>query len=162
MDKKILQQQIENQLSTRQIAELLEVTYGTVRYWLRKYGLSTQYRKSTGECCICGKLIKKKNVCGGCQTKIRRYRNKTEAVRIKGGKCEKCGWVGPIAGYDFHHYTGVKNFSIGNVANKSWASIKKEIEKCNLLCRNCHSIEHSNVHPKFLIAVEKYKGKGFC
>ena len=165
MDKKILKQLIEKHLSTRQIARSLGLAQTTIRYWLNKYNLKAKIkkysqRKSTGKCCVCGKNIKNKNVCCGCYTKIRRYRNKKEAVRIKGNKCKKCGWVGPLAGFCFHH-TKNKKFEISKIANKSWNIIVKELKKCKLLCLNCHSIEHSNVHIKFLNAVNKYQGKSF-
>lgn len=62
-----------------------------------------------------------------------------------GGKCQRCGWTGHQAGYDFHHINpSEKEFAIGRMANISWEKLKTEISKCELLCRNCHGIEHSN------------------
>lgn len=97
--------------------------------------------------------------CGSCNTKIRRYRAKATAIRHLGGKCSKCGWKGNQAALQFHHTKG-KDFTIGNVANKSWDSIKNEIKKCVLLCANCHSIEHSTkLGERFIKEAENYKGR---
>ena len=75
------------------------------------------------------------------------------------GKCVHCGWQGNQAALQFHHLTG-KDFTIGNVANKSWVSIKKEIQKCILLCANCHMIEHSSKNDReFIKEAMIYKGK---
>lgn len=167
MDKLLLKQKIKAGLTTRELANNFNVSQTTIRYWLKKYNLKTKHlarprKKSTGKCLVCQKNIKENNICAGCSTKIRRYRNKREAVRIKGGKCEICGWTGPIAGFDFHHKDpSKKDFEIGNVANKAWTSIKKEIKKCRLLCRNCHSILHSSTTKNFLKVVENYKGNSF-
>jgi predicted HNH restriction endonuclease len=59
----------------------------------------------------------------------------------------------------FHHCKGKKEFTIGEVANKAWNSIVKELDKCILLCANCHSIEHTSREDlKLLQEVENYKG----
>lgn len=97
-------------------------------------------------CRLCNKKFKDyqkrgRTRCGSCNTKIRRFRAKAAAIELLGGKCSSCGWHGNQAALQFHHLKG-KDFTIGNVANKSWDSIKKEISKCILLCANCHAIEH--------------------
>ena len=97
--------------------------------------------------------------CGSCNTKIRRFRAKAAAIKFLGGKCTKCGWQGNQAALQFHHLKG-KDFTIGNVANKSWDSIKTEMKKCVLLCANCHMIEHSTKDDElFLEEALKYKGR---
>ena len=97
--------------------------------------------------------------CGSCNTKIRRFRAKAAAIEFLGGKCTKCGWSGNQAALQFHHLKG-KDFTIGNVANKSWDSIKKEIKKCTLLCANCHMVEHSTKDGEiFRKEALNYKGR---
>jgi len=117
-------------------------------------------------CKLCGikfKDYQKRNRtrCGSCNTKIRRFRAKAAAIKYLGGKCKKCGWFGNQAALQFHHKNSkIKKFEIGSVANKSWDSIKKEIQKCILLCANCHSIEHSTKNNKnFLKEALNYKGR---
>ncbi len=104
---------------------------------------------------------KNRNRCGSCNTKIRRYRAKAAAIEYLGGKCIKCGWNGNQAALQFHHTDSKeKEFTIGNVANKSWDSIKKEMQKCILLCANCHMIHHSTKNDKiFLEEALNYKGR---
>ena len=99
--------------------------------------------------------------CGSCNTKIRRFRAKAAAIKYLGGKCMKCGWSGNQAAFQFHHSNkNEKNFTLGNVANKSWNIIKIELKKCILLCANCHSITHSTKDEKmFLKEAFKYKGR---
>jgi len=117
-------------------------------------------------CSLCGKEFKDyqnkmRTRCGSCNTKIRRYRTKLAAIQLLGGKCIKCGLSGDQAIFQFHHKNPQKkDFTVGNVANKSWESIKHELKKCTLLCANCHSIEHSDRNnKKFLEEVKRYKGK---
>lgn len=99
--------------------------------------------------------------CGPCNTKIRRFRAKSAAIKLLGGKCAKCGWSGNQAALQFHHKDAkVKEFIIGSVANKSWDSIKLEVRKCLLLCANCHAIEHSTKNDqRFLKEVANYRGR---
>lgn len=99
--------------------------------------------------------------CGSCNTKIRRFRAKAAAIKYLGGKCTKCEWSGDQAALQFHHKDpSKKDFIIGNVANKSWNSIKKEMQKCILLCANCHMIEHSTKNGDlFIKEALNYKGR---
>jgi len=48
--------------------------------------------------------------------------------------------------YDFHHLdplTKDKNFD--TIKSKSWEKVKEEIDKCQLLCSNCHRLAHKNL-----------------
>lgn len=166
MNKTLLKRHVLTGASIAKIAAEFECAKTTVRYWLRKYGFRTLrkprqvYLDSTKSCLVCKKLKTKKWLCAGCYTKVRRYRQKLKAVALLGGRCERCGWTGNIAGFEFHHReSDNKQVTIGNVANKSWAVIKKELKKCELLCSCCHRIEHSNNEaPAFRAAVLKYQG----
>lgn len=94
-------------------------------------------------------------------TKIRRYRMKTEAIRLKGGKCIKCEWTGNIAAFQFHHRDPTKkDFTISQSPKVSWEKYWNEIEKCDLLCANCHATIHAdNTNPTFLQDVMDYAGR---
>lgn len=104
---------------------------------------------------------KNRSRCGSCNTKIRRFRAKAAAVKHLGGKCTKCGWTSDQAAFQFHHTEpNKKDFIIGNVANKNWEKIKIELNKCILLCANCHSIKHSTKNNEiFLSEALNYKGR---
>ncbi len=119
-------------------------------------------------CKLCGKKFKdyqnkNRTRCGSCNTKIRRYRAKSAAVKYLGGKCMVCGWKGNQAALQFHHNNPKKkDFVIGNVANKNWELIKSELNKCVLLCANCHAIEHSTKDDKrFIKEADNYRGRKF-
>jgi hypothetical protein len=75
----------------------------------------------------------------------RRLKIKQMAVDYKGGKCEKCGYDKCIDALEFHHLNeSEKEFGIGEKGHtRSWEDIKKELDKCVLLCANCHREEHS-------------------
>lgn len=129
-------------------------------------GRDVQYaqpRPTYDSCVLCGRPngSSRRRRCGSCNTKIRRYRAKAAAIRYLGGKCQICDWSGHQAGFAFHHLHG-KEFSIGNGANRSWAALKKELDKCQLLCARCHNIEHSSREDNALIEeAEKYAGQLF-
>lgn len=58
--------------------------------------------------------------------------------------CERCGFNDPRA-LTFHHRDpSTKSFPIATYAWKvSWERLVAEIAKCDVLCANCHMIEHN-------------------
>lgn len=74
----------------------------------------------------------------------RRKKLKTQAVQYKGGKCEKCGYDKYQEVLEFHHLDPQKKeFSIGhNGSCLSWEKIKLELDKCIIVCANCHREIH--------------------
>ena len=79
--------------------------------------------------------------------KLKRKRLKEQAVIYKGGKCEHCGYSKCIGALEFHHKNPEeKDFAISKDGNtRSWEKVKNEIDKCLLLCSNCHKEEHFNI-----------------
>ena len=72
----------------------------------------------------------------------RRRQIKEQAVAYLGGKCTDCGLVDHAVVYDFHHLDPEqKDFSIGKNA-RVFTSIQAELDKCILLCSNCHRKRH--------------------
>lgn len=74
----------------------------------------------------------------------KRKENKERAVNYLGGECERCGLTSSYYSvYDFHHRDPKeKEADPGTLLHRSWEVIFKEINKCMLLCANCHRITH--------------------
>lgn len=88
------------------------------------------------------------NRCTACATEavVRcRINAKKKAVQYKGGKCELCGYDKCLAALDFHHKNPEeKEFGIATKGmTRSWEKLKKELDKCIMLCSNCHRELHS-------------------
>ena len=100
--------------------------------------------------------------CKVCQTEYRRERRakerdkhnndtlnrrraiKEKAVEYKGGKCTDCQQVFPLCVYDFHHLDpSEKETNPGNLFGRRWENVIAELDKCVLLCANCHRIRHA-------------------
>lgn len=68
-------------------------------------------------------------------------------LKLKNG-CKRCGYNKCSAALHFHHINkNEKDFEISWAANKgiSVEKIQKEIDKCIILCSNCHmEIEHGS------------------
>jgi hypothetical protein len=69
---------------------------------------------------------------------------KKRAVEYKGGVCQDCKETMPLCVYDFHHVDpNEKDFKIGgNLKKIDWRVVEQELDKCVLLCANCHRIRH--------------------
>ena len=90
----------------------------------------------------------------GYKNKEDRYKNqmqrwikrKAKAIEYKGGKCELCGFKGHQAVFDFHHIDpDNKSFNWTKTRLQTWKRVIEELDKCMLLCANCHRILHSNI-----------------
>lgn len=73
-----------------------------------------------------------------------RHKRKVKAVAYKGGKCQKCGYDSHYSALEFHHRNSKqKEFSLTcrELANRPWEACIPELDKCDLLCANCHREE---------------------
>jgi hypothetical protein len=79
---------------------------------------------------------------------VKYFRNKIKerAVEYKGGKCVVCGYNKCIRAFDFHHIDPKqKDFGISQNCNKAWVKVKIELDKCILVCSNCHREIHDGM-----------------
>lgn len=88
----------------------------------------------------------------------RRRKIKTLAIEYKGGKCQICGYKKYPGALDLHHINpNKKDFGIADKGyTRSWKIIKAELDKCILVCANCHrEIEAGITQLPEAIRVEK-------
>jgi hypothetical protein len=75
--------------------------------------------------------------------------NKRRALDYKGNKCSQCGYNKYSGALVFHHLDPKKKeFAIVKLKHKAWSVIKEELDKCVLLCANCHVQRHALYVPK--------------
>lgn len=90
----------------------------------------------------------RKTLCNSCVTTLRINNFKDSIYNSFNNKCQICGYSKCRQALCFHHLNPqTKNFEIAD----SWRytskeKIIKEIEKCILICSNCHAEIHTNTH----------------
>lgn len=71
------------------------------------------------------------------------------SIAYKGGKCQCCGYNRYVGALEFHHINSEeKDFGISAKGyTRSWERVKEELDKCILVCANCHREIHGNIIP---------------
>jgi len=83
--------------------------------------------------------------CFNAYVKVRWHKRKVEAIKYKGGVCIDCNQMPHPGCMQFHHLDpSEKEFSWNKGRLRAWEAVKRELDKCVLLCANCHAIRHSN------------------
>lgn len=80
---------------------------------------------------------------------IRKPSKKQILINTFGGKCQICGYDKCPSALVFHHRDPKqKKFNISRFKKKSVENYEflRELEKCVLLCANCHAEYHSGHH----------------
>lgn len=70
---------------------------------------------------------------------------RTETVRElkKSVGCQVCGESEPCC-LDYHHLSD-KSFGLAEARGKAWDKVLEEINKCVVLCKNCHAKVHAGI-----------------
>jgi transposase-like protein len=128
---------VDQELSASQIAQKYNKATETI-YWLNHHwDIKKQIKKDVGHHRKAARKYARK----------RRREFKIKAISHKGNKCQLCKihYDGSNAiVFDFHHVDGEKEASISYMfANNAWEKIVKELDKCQLLCSNCHRKYHN-------------------
>lgn len=163
IEKIKLKELVDRGLSTYKIAKEISCSPTNVRHYLKKYKLKTKSlsfwtkdRKCV--CTICGetdqsKFYKRKKrkgfytYCSNCLRKRQienNRKNKLLSIEYKGGKCIRCGYKKCPAALAFHHRNPEeKNLDWKRMRNYAdFEKLKVELDKCDLVCNNCHTEIH--------------------
>jgi transposase len=159
IEREVLEELVAEGLSIRRMADRLDLSYTTVRHWLRRYGLETRSAKRLQTADIdgrepllhCSEHGFVPHVRGGdgflrcrrCRSAAvvrRRARVREILIAEAGGRCAACGYDGHHAALQFHHVDpSTKAFTLRDGDTRSLARMREEASKCVLLCANCHA-----------------------
>lgn len=70
-------------------------------------------------------------------------RDRIQAVKLERG-CQDCGYNTHPAALDFDHVRGDKSAGLAHMWSSTWDKIAEEIEKCEVVCANCHRVRTAN------------------
>jgi hypothetical protein len=162
LDRESLEALIETGATMREMADALEVSPSRIQYWLKKLGLHTKngvgrrphvkgqkLPVTTGTCRRHGvtQYVLQGhggNRCKRCRAEAvarRRRRIKELLVKEAGGRCLRCGYDKCQAALHFHHVDpSTKSFGLaGRGITRAIDAVRREAEKCILVCSNCHA-----------------------
>ncbi len=93
-----------------------------------------------------GKENRKASYCKSCfniYCMDRWKQRKLESIEFKGGCCIKCGYNKCPHALEFHHRDpAVKEYTWNKMRYCNIKTLQKELNKCDLLCSNCHRELH--------------------
>ncbi|MFZ5392085.1 MAG: hypothetical protein ACOZAR_02715 [Patescibacteria group bacterium] len=77
----------------------------------------------------------------------RRKKLREMAIEYMGGQCQVCSYSKCLHALEFHHIdSNDKEFGLSSRGlTRSWLKIKIELDKCLLLCANCHRELHAGM-----------------
>jgi predicted transcriptional regulator len=171
MEKEILLSLIEKGFSQRQIAVENNCSQGSVKHWLKKYDLKTkgvQFNKKHNfidkkQCTLCNEIKNLEEfyprnnktkasyckICSNLYHSERVKKIKLKMIAFKGSNCEHCNLSideSHYAVFEFHHKNPeTKDPNFKKIKYQKWSVIEKELDKCVLLCANCHRVEHAKI-----------------
>lgn len=169
MDKFEIQTQLNTNKSLKTISEELNTSQTNLRYWIKKFELkrpSDSTEESNKLCLHCKKECSKMYCSTKCKSLFGYYKNKDkrdeqakimsktkresfklQALKYGGNCCKSCGYNKNYSALVFHHMDpSEKDFSFGGIkSNTLKEEHKKELDKCILLCHNCHMKVHNSI-----------------
>ena len=135
-------QVLSEEWNIKPAADKLGVGYSTLRKYIKEYGIDHNSRKKQDR----SALFNRTKWQSEKVTEFRRKRKLDSLEYLGGMKCNRCGYNKPIpAVYSFHHIdpsTKDPNFSKMKSNGTKWEDVKAELDKCIVLCHNCHAEVH--------------------
>lgn len=138
--------------TTKQIC--IKLGLRSIKYWVDKFNLipSTNLAPKQCLCKTCGSsdptifAFDNKVTCKPCcniRSREKCIATRAKAKEILGNKCAHCGYNEHLVCLDFHHLDPEhKDPTFASMGSWAWNKVLKEIEKCILLCKNCHAAYH--------------------
>lgn len=111
----------------------------------QKFGVNNRKRDSnygfTYWCTFCKQEKDRKYNRRTREKRVNRYRSlKIKYIKLAGAKCQKCGYDESFAALHFHHVNPIEksNTPVTVVNSNDEKRTISELDKCCLLCANCH------------------------
>lgn len=83
------------------------------------------------------------------RVKHHRQKIKEKCIEYKGGECIKCGYKKCKRALEFHHLDRTKkDFTVASYSVLSFEKLKPELDKCILVCSNCHREMEEEIYLK--------------
>jgi hypothetical protein len=163
IEREVLAEIVECELSIRDMADVLERAPRTIRHWLRRHDLTSGparrraavaaadaagQRELQSRCQHHGMTRYVRRVdgfrCAQCEAaRVVAWRRKVKRILVEeaGGACVVCGYSRFDAALQFHHVDPTeKSFALSREGvTRSLARARAEAQKCVLLCANCHA-----------------------
>ena len=87
------------------------------------------------------------------KNKAHRYERNLMLFNYKGAGCSHCGLSEPdhLEIYDYHHVDpATKLYGVAKIVTGDLERLMTEVDKCLLLCSNCHRREHARLNKEEL------------
>jgi transposase len=166
IEREVLALLVEAGMTIAEIADEVGLSKGTVRHWLRRYGLRTvasrgpqiQVKRTAKEaglltitmtCAHHGEtefFLEGRGYyrCKRCRSEaVARRRRKVKAILVAeaGGRCRICGYDRSTGALEFHHIDPLTKRMSLSAEGVAYAldTLRTEASKCLLLCANCHA-----------------------
>lgn len=157
MEKDVLERLFGNGLSIRQVEQECGVTNSKLRHWMKKHGIKSgrpKWNVKQHLCKGCGETDPQ-NFYGDRKEKCKRcfiaddvqigVEKKIWAVELMGGCCVVCKYDKYYGALHFHHIDREGKEDWASLRNWGWERIEAELQKCILVCGNCHAEIHGGI-----------------
>lgn len=128
--------------STTKVADVSTLVKGTGRWSL----VETEIAKCDLVCANCHRL---RTYQGDNNYRTRRWReNRRLLDELKASTpCLDCGLSFQPCQIDFDHVRGRKVVGVSQLTGSPWETLLAEVQKCDIVCGNCHRIRTQSRHP---------------